>query len=256
MVSLARGVNSMRLLLLLTALLLLPALLTTPPTGGAAPTPRQCPAVTVSCPDTVRTGEPIEFNASVDTAAAAVKFTYDWTLSAGALVAGQGTASVRVDTTGLDGSQPVTATVEVSGLPAGCVRAASCTTGVLQMVFGCGFDEYGDIRFDDEKARLDNFAIELMNDPTAEGYLTCYGGRRGYEGEARRRCERAKDYVVTVRGLDAARVVLVDGGFREDLTVRLVIVPAGATPPAPSPTVDPGEVVVLKNRGARRPRRR
>ena len=37
-------------------------------------------------------------------------------------------------------------------------------------------DEYGNIRFNDEKARLDNFAIELQNDPTAQGYLVCYGG--------------------------------------------------------------------------------
>ncbi len=244
----------MRRLLLLTTLLLLPALPAT--TGETARKPRQCPAVTVSCPDTVRAGEPIEFNAAVDAAAAAVKFTYDWKLSAGGLAAGQGTASVKADTAGLDGPQAVTATVEVGGLPGGCARAASCTTGVLQAVIGCGFDEYGDVAFDDEKARLDNFAIELQTDPTAEGYLTCYGGRRGYEGEGRRRCERAKDYVVGVRGIEAARVVLVDGGFREELTVRLVIVPAGATPPAPSPTVDPGEVILLKNRGERAPRRR
>ena len=29
------------------------------------------------------------------------------------------------------------------------------------------FDEYGNIRFNDEKARLDNFAIQLQNEPGA-----------------------------------------------------------------------------------------
>jgi hypothetical protein len=244
----------MRRLLLLTALAL-PALLTATP-GDAARPARQCPEIKVSCPDVIKPGAQIEFNAAVDVAAAAVKLTYNWELSAGVITAGQGTSSVSADTTGLSGGQTVTATVVVGGLAAGCLREASCTTAVIQEVSGCGFDEYGNIAFDDEKARLDNFAIELQNDPTAEGYLTCYGGRRGYEGEALRRCERAKGYVANVRGIEAARIVTVDGGFREDLTVRLNIIPAGATPPPPSPTVDPSEVVIIKGAPARKKRPR
>ncbi|MFL6256445.1 MAG: hypothetical protein ACJ74T_15685 [Pyrinomonadaceae bacterium] len=54
-----------------------------------------------------------------------------------------------------------------------------------------------------------------------------------------------------MRGIAPERLVIVDGGFREELTVKIVIVPAGATPPAPTPTVDPREVVII-NRGARR----
>ena len=243
----------MRRLLLLTALAL-PALLTAPP-GDAARAARQCPEVKVSCPDSIRPGEQIDFNVAVDVAAAAVKLTYNWELSAGVITAGQSTSSVSADSTGLSGGQIVTATVEVGGLAAGCERKAACTTALPAAIIGCGFDEYGDIAFDDEKARLDNFAIELQNDPTAEGYVTCYGGRRGYEGEALRRCERAKEYVANVRGIEAARIITVDGGFREDLTVKLVIVPAGAKPPAPTPTVDPGEVVILKPKSARTPRR-
>ena len=245
----------MRRLLLILALVL-PALVTTARRGDAARAARQCPEIKVSCPDSVRPGEEVEFNAAVDAAAAAVKFTYKWELSAGSITTGQGASAMKADTAGLSGGQVVTATVEVGGLAAGCVRQASCTTIIPPEVIGCGLDEYGNIAFDDEKARLDNFAIELQNDPTAEGYLTCYGGRRGYEGEARRRCERAKDYVATVRGIEAARIVIVDGGFREDLTVKLVIVPAGAKPPEPSPTVDPSEVVIIKGKPGREPRRR
>jgi hypothetical protein len=114
-------------------------------------------------------------------------------------------------------------------------------------------DEYGNIRFNDEKARLDNYAIELQNDPTAQGYLVCYGGRKGRAGEAQKRCDRAKDYLVTTRGIDSSRIVTVDGGYREDLTVELWVVPSGATPPAASPTVDPSEV---KATPAPRPARR
>ena len=118
-------------------------------------------------------------------------------------------------------------------------------------------DEYGNIRWSDERMRLDNFAIELHNTPAATGYIVCYGGRRGRTGEARRRCDRAVKYAGGLfRGTDAARLVTLDGGYREDLTVELWVLPSGSTPPQPSPTVDPGEVRFIKAAPKRRARRR
>jgi hypothetical protein len=93
------------------------------------------------------------------------------------------------------------------------------------------FDEYGNIKFNDEKARLDNYAIQLQNDPTSQGYIIAYGS---CAGEAEARAQRAKDYLVNTRGIDAGRLVTVDGGCRSDLAVELWIVPTGATPPAAS----------------------
>ncbi|HST51145.1 MAG TPA: hypothetical protein VLJ61_10860, partial [Pyrinomonadaceae bacterium] len=71
---------------------------------------------------------------------------------------------------------------------------------------------------------------------------------------AQRRCDRAKDYLVTTRGIDASRVVTVDGGYKEDLTVELWVVPSGAAPPTASPTVQPSEVQTgpAPRRGRRR----
>jgi len=93
------------------------------------------------------------------------------------------------------------------------------------------FDEYGNIRFNDEKARLDNYAIQLQNAPTDQGYIVAYGS---CAGEAQARADRAKDYLVNTRGIDAGRIVTIDGGCRADLAVELWIVPTGATPPAAS----------------------
>ena len=117
-------------------------------------------------------------------------------------------------------------------------------------------DEYGNISWGDERARLDNYAIELQNDPRVQGYIICYGGRRGRVGEAERRCRRAVSYVDHQRRIDAARTVTVDGGFREELTVELWVVPPGVTPPQPSPTVDPSDVKIIKTKPRRsRPKR-
>jgi hypothetical protein len=112
------------------------------------------------------------------------------------------------------------------------------------------FDEYGNIRFNDEKARLDNYAIQLQNEPTAQGVIIGYGSCQG-EGETRG--NRAKDYLVNTRGIDGSRITVIDGGCRSELKVELWIVPSGATAPAAdmSGAVEP----CPECRRPRRPRR-
>ena len=204
-----------------------------------------CPQLSVSCPSDVPEGTPITFNARVDGDA---NVTYNWSVSAGTIESGQGTSSITVSTGGL-GSQTVTATVELGGLDPSCSKTASCSTSVIPPpAQPVKFDEYGDIRFNDEKARLDNYAIQLQNQPGAQAYIIGYGTCSG-DGlcthtsciVAQKRIERAKDYLVNTRGIDAGRIVTVDGGCRADVSVELWIVPTGATPPSAntSNSVDP-----------------
>ena len=56
------------------------------------------------------------------------------------------------------------------------------------------------------------------------------------------RMDKTKTYLVKKRNLDAQRVMVLDGGFREEPMTELWIVPSGATPPQATPTVDPSEV--------------
>jgi hypothetical protein len=207
----------------------------------------QCPTVKISCVDMVTCAQPLTFTAEVAGAAPDSKLSYNWVVSAGTIVSGQDASSIKVDTTGLSGIS-VEATVEIKGLPESCARKATCSTAIVCEHFDRKVDEYGNIRWSDEKSRLDNFVIELQNDPTAQGYLICYGGRVGRQGEAKRRCQRAMSYVSKQRGLDAARIVTLDGGYREGLTVELWVLPSGATPPTASPTVDPKEVRIIRDR--------
>jgi hypothetical protein len=187
-----------------------------------------CPTVSVSCPDAVDQGSSITYNASVSSGG---NVTYNWSVSAGTITGGQGTSSITVDTAGL-GGQTVTATVDVGGIDPACSRTASCSTQVRSPnAPAVKFDEYGNITFNDEKARLDNYAIQLQNQPGAQGYIVAYGS---CAGEAQARADRAKDYLVNTRQIDAGRLVTVDGGCRSDLAVELWIVPTGATAPAAS----------------------
>jgi hypothetical protein len=104
------------------------------------------------------------------------------------------------------------------------------------------FDEYGNICWEDEKARLDNLAIHLQREPTLDGYIVVYAGRRSCTGEAKYRAERAKEWIVK-RGVEDDRVIIRDGGYREDVTTILDIAPIGLDYPI-DPTLDPGEAVI------------
>lgn len=128
---------------------------------------------------------------------------------------------------------------------------------VTTSVGACGlpFDQYGDLRFSDEKARLDNFAIPLQGSENTTGYIIVYAGRKATVGEARTRANRARDYLITVRHIDPGRVIALDGGYTDALNVYLLIAPPGVVPPL-SPTVDPKDVELIyeKPRTRRRPR--
>jgi len=195
-----------------------------------------CPTVSVSCPDSVEFNQPITFTASVSGGPEGFTPTYNWSVSAGTISSGQGTSTITVDTAGL-GGQPVTATVSLGGADPSCSTTNSCTTNVKpEAPKPRRFDEYGNIRFNDEKARLDNYAIQLQNEPGSTATIITYGTCAG-EGQARG--ERAKQYLVNTRGIEASRITVVDGGCRADLTVQLWVVPTGAE----QPTVDTSNVI-------------
>jgi K319-like protein len=207
-----------------------PVTVTVGPCPGCEKIPPPCPTVSVSCPTEGEAGTPITFTASVAGGEAGATFTYNWSVSAGTISSGQGTSSITVDTANLAG-QSITATVSIGGADPSCTgTTASCTTPLKPAPRPpVKFDEYGNIRFNDEKARLDNYAIQLQNDPGSTGTIIVYGS---CAGEAQQRGDRAKDYLVNTRGIEAGRITVVDGGCRSDLTVQLWVVPAGATAPA------------------------
>ena len=116
-------------------------------------------------------------------------------------------------------------------------------------IYVCGwvtpFDEYGDIRFADEKARLDNFAIQLMNEENAVGHIIVYAGRKATVAEAQVRANRARDYLISVRKISPDKIKVVNGGYREDPSVQLYIRSADAGLPPVMPTLDPSQVEII-----------
>jgi len=95
------------------------------------------------------------------------------------------------------------------------------------------FDEMGDILISDWLARADSFAVELQNNPSAKGYIVAYGVPNKLPGWPFRRASQVKGYLVSARGIDAERIELVYGGYRDNVTYQLWIVDAGTQLPVP-----------------------
>lgn len=188
-----------------------------------------CPNVAIECPDRVVLGEPLTFRSTVTGGSGNVNQTYNWTVSAGTIISGQGTDTIRVDTSGLAG-QSVTATLSMGGYNLDC--SATCTVQFPVPVECKKFDEFPTISYNDEKARLDNYAIELQNDPTATAYVIVYPGTRGRPGEVQKQTTRIVDYLVNSRGIGAQRIVTLVGPPRDVLLIELWTCPQGAKLPA------------------------
>ena len=202
----------------------------------------ECPVTKVSCPDSVSVGEKLVFTADVSGGDSQVTPTFNWSVSAGLIESGQGTSSIEVNTSEVAAESSVTATVELGGFNRECgygSTAASCTTSTIKKVEARKLDQYGNLQPKDENARLDNLMIELQTDPLAKCYIIAYGGSASRAGDAQKSAEKAKAYLVNKRNLEAQRVVAVDGGYRKEPSVELWIVPSGAEPPQPKPTIEP-----------------
>jgi hypothetical protein len=85
-----------------------------------------CPKITIDCPTEVpESGKTYAVHVRVEGGDSNRKLTYNWSVSSGEIVEGQGTARVKIRIT--DSGKDVTATVEVGGLNGDCNRVASCS---------------------------------------------------------------------------------------------------------------------------------
>jgi hypothetical protein len=208
-----------------------------------------CPyPVSVSAPATINEGEIVTFAADVEYGGTA-GLRYTWTInpSKARVISGAGTPTITVDSTGAGGQRIIaTLTVDDGSADPTCRQTAQSVAAVTaperKVIVAREFDECNNCAFDDQKARLDNLAIELQNDPSTKAYIIAYGGRYSPLGQVEMLMKRARNYIVEQRGIDASRIVVVNGGFRDADSVELWIVPSGAAPPRATPTVQAGEV--------------
>ncbi len=209
---------------------------------------RPCPYnITVDAPDTVTSGDLVTFAAFNAVSGGTTALNYAWrvTPDTARITSGLGTPSITVDTSGL-GNQTVRAELEVTDgqYDKECRQMVVNEVKVLKPtevpVSPLKYDEFSSKAFDDDKARLDNFAIELQNRPDAQGYIIVYQGTAKNEIKrkpADKLATKSLNYLVQNRGVPPQRVVTTNGGFRERTTYEFWIIPPGANTPLATPTM-------------------
>lgn len=85
--------------------------------------------------------------------------------------------------------------------------------------------------------RIDNFRNQLERSPQNAGLIIVYGGKISKKGEIEAHIRGIKQSFALKR-IDHQRSPVINGGYREKLTVEFWIIPAGAETPEPNPTVE------------------
>jgi hypothetical protein len=117
------------------------------------------------------------------------------------------------------------------------------------------FDHLDTYNCEDMMLRLDNFMNALSSEENSKGFIVVYEGKYSkYDwnnkkegqlryflprfGESSLRIHLMQNYMINFRRFPKEKVLFVSGGFRENHAVELWVVPNGANPPKPTPTLE------------------
>ena len=200
--------------------------------SGFAQTNNQICAKTPGTAGVVEAGTPMKFVATLSGKTDNLTLEYEWRVSAGTIMSGQGTCSIMVDTTGLADGTNITAEVTVKGLPCDCPNTASETGSVVVPIIERErLDEFGNLPRDEVRARLDALFVALGNEPNGQGYIINYGT----DSEIIAREKIIRNHIA-FRKYDANRITLIKGGTNPNGSgswTKIWILPPGAKPPTP-----------------------
>lgn len=112
-------------------------------------------------------------------------------------------------------------------------------------------DEFSNLSCDEYLMRMDNALVRAHENPSATVYVYIYDGKENIynprkmkmemvlpaRGSAKAKIASMKKYLLTKKIL-IKNIKFVEAGFREDSTVEFWLVPNGAEPPKPAPTLE------------------
>ena len=104
-------------------------------------------------------------------------------------------------------------------------------------------DEFGKLSHCDLTGRYDTFFAELAQNESSQGYVIFYQGTDALPANyGNSPDQRMFLNHMGFRNFPAARVTVIDGGFRKEGATQLWIVPPGAVPPSPTDTLPAPEI--------------
>lgn len=228
------------------------------PTPGGEQQAQPCPPIAVQPQPfgQVRDGQKIFFTANYSLGGGGDirnNLTIVWNASAGSITSGTGTNRIEVDTTGA-GSTPereVRAEVWVSGYGPDCTMQASAVVKIIPPA--TKFGEFGEVSAEKFSTNIKTLAQFLSQSPSGDMvYVIVYAGRNSDRGFTQNWIKRIKTEL-SANGVADSHIYVADGGFREQPLFDFWIVPTGADPPRPEPTIKRSEIIYPKATPAKKP---
>ncbi|MDQ3712771.1 MAG: hypothetical protein M3388_11220, partial [Acidobacteriota bacterium] len=144
---------------------------------------------------------------------------YKWQVKGGKIISGQNTYQIVF----LRDSNEFNVKFEIDGLPKNCINT-SFESSVIDLPTPRQVDEFGKVSQGDKKARMDNYFVELQNNPTAEGVIKLQN-----DIDLMTHFKFLTNYI-KLRNFDKTRVSFIIADINEQQT-QLWIIPAGAENP-------------------------
>lgn len=206
------------------------------------PTPTVNPAEIVVCPEINIAGDgfrkertqPLKFSVVLNGEEPNSKYGLEWNVSAGKIIKGQGTSQIEVDLTETNANL-ISASVQVKGLHPECDNQNFVSTRFGS--YPIKMDEMGHFNPSDFSSRLDNLTISIREEPNLNGYIIIYGNRDENKKDVLK-LTKIIQQIIFFRKFPENKIKVVNGGYREELSLELFVVPDGVEPPKPTPTVD------------------
>ena len=106
------------------------------------------------------------------------------------------------------------------------------------------YEEADDI--ESRRKILQSYARLLREGPMYDAWIRSYAGRRACVGEAKRRAEEARAFLLR-EGITEDRIKVIDAGYQNNWYVDLWVVVRGRPGPPPYPTLKRKDVRVIKD---------
>lgn len=173
-----------------------------------------CPTISItSSPETINSGQTTTFTANVITQSNKL-LIYNWSVSTGKIIEGQGTSVIEVKTSYEIIGEDVTVAVEIKGLPEHCLNTATYQTATpVNCILPMILDEYEKLPFSEEKARLANAAVYLKKQPESSALFIIGFTEKESFSSIKIRVDKISKYLIESSGIAKDKIIFV---FSED----------------------------------------
>lgn len=189
-----------------------------------------CTTASIKAPDSISSSDRV-FTADASISDPTLTgISYDWTITDGIILEGQGTKTIRAKCLGLESC---IVGFDIKGMAPECPSQVSKTieVEVWEYFTPRKIDSYGDLSFEIEKKHLELLGLELYKATKAQGYIIVYYRPEEITDEIINRVKQVKQFLATNFGIYLDRVTVIYEGNRGTQMTELWIAPKGVKPP-------------------------